>query len=312
MKNVTLPFIIITLLCSFAITSFAQDNFKISVQGTLKDPNGLAVDDGSQTITFRLYDAATGGNVVHEETADVQVRGGVYSYLLGSADPVNNPLVPADFDVTLFLSLEISGSELFPRTEMTYSPYSLSVSTAQQATRIASGDKACSGSVGDIKYSILTPAQFEMENGDCWVPMDGRNIPGTKLADNYGWSSVPDMSGLFIRASEFSGGADYDTGRSSSSPVAGYQADQNDSHSHSFSGSTNSAGSHSHSWTLPGDNGTGSSVTGRFHGASSSTQTRTTSSSGSHSHSFSGSTSSSGGSEARPRNRNFYVYIRVD
>jgi hypothetical protein len=305
MKN----FLPVFLIAAFAVLSLpvlAQDQgFKISVQGTLKDANGLAVEDEPQNITFRLYTAAQGGDVVHEETADVQVRGGVYSYLLGS----NAPLQPEDFNTTLYLSLEINNNELFPRTEMTYSPYSLSVSTAQQSIRLLSGSETCSGSVGDIKYSILTPDQFAMENGDCWVPMDGRDISGTKLADNYGWASVPDMSGLFIRAHEFSGGANYDTDRTASSPVGEYQADENERHSHTMQ----SAGSHSHTFTEEG----GTHSTRGYAGSSDNTMQRvdsvdsnsgTTNSAGSHTHTI----NNSGGDEARPRNRNFYVYIRVD
>ena len=302
---------------ALALPALAQNNFKISVQGTLKDPNGLAVDDGQQSITFRLYDQAQGGNVVHEETADVQVRGGVYSYLLGT----NAQLEPEDFNGTLFLSLEINGNELFPRTEMTYSPYSLSVSTAQQAIRLTSGTETCSGSVGDIKYSILNPTQFANENGDCWVPMDGRGIAGTKLANNYGWSSVPDMSGLFIRAQEFAGGADYDTDRTSNSSVGEYQADDNKRHSHGHSLGTSGAGGHSHTFTqyswhrsFKGENGTDAerTIVRGTSGTNISSLNRSTSSVPNHSHSITGSISNSGGDEARPRNRNFYVYIRVD
>ena len=220
-----------------ALPVLAQDSkFKISVQGILKDPNGLAVDDGLQTITFRLYNQAQGGDLKHQEIADVQVRGGVYSYLLGTETTLDS----AAFNETLYLSLEIAGNELFPRTEMTYAPYALSVEFAQQAIlaasavladtaqtskKLLSGPETCSGSVGDIKYSILTPDQFVMENGDCWVPMDGRDIPGTKLADDYGWASVPNMSGLFIRSAEFhvAGQDDYDPNRNESTEVGHYQ-----------------------------------------------------------------------------------------
>ncbi|MCR9099759.1 MAG: hypothetical protein NXI25_07380 [bacterium] len=306
MKN----FLPVFLIAAFAVLSLpvlAQDQgFKISVQGTLKDPNGLAVDDGPQNITFRLYTAAQGGDVVHEETADVQVRGGVYSYLLGS----NAPLQPEDFNTTLYLSLEINNNELFPRTEMTYSPYSLSVSTAQQSIRLLSGSETCSGSVGDIKYSILTPDQFEEENGDCWVPMDGRDIAGTKLADNYGWNTVPDMSGLFIRATEYNDGND--PGRS---PMTGVtlQDDETKSHNHYVDLVTSTNGAHSHTvldryqsfesngWTDGGADYALYSET-----------TNTTSTDGNHNHTVQGNSNSSGGAESRPKNMNFYVYIRVD
>jgi len=224
MKNLLQTICATFLFAALACTATAQDeDFKISVQGTLKDANSLAVDDGQQTITFRLYDAMTGGTVKHEETADVQVRGGVYNYLLGT----NAELEPEDFVTALYLSLEIGGNELFPRTQMTYSPYSLSVSTAQQAIRLTSGTETCSGSVGDIKHSILNPTDFAMENGDCWVPMDGRAISGTKLTDTYGWANVPDMSGMFVRATEYNDGNDPDRTAMSAPTI---QDDENKEH----------------------------------------------------------------------------------
>lgn len=72
---------------------------------------------------FRLYSVATGGSVLWEETADVNILGGVYSHLLGSV----NPLGPANFGGTLFLGVTPgSGAELSPCTEMTYAPYACS------------------------------------------------------------------------------------------------------------------------------------------------------------------------------------------
>lgn len=297
---------------ALAFTATAQDeDFKISIQGTLKDANSLAVEDGQQTITFRLYDDMTGGTVKHEETADVQVRGGVYNYLLGT----NEELEPEDFVTALYLSLEINGNELFPRTQMTYSPYSLSVSTAQQAIRLTSGTETCSGSVGDIKHSILNPTEFADENGDCWVPMDGRAIPGTKLADTYGWSSVPDMSGLFVRATEYNDGND--PGRTAMSAPS-LQGDEIKEHQHT--GETDNTtstmqhgGAHQHSIKYSnGDTGHGNAVDGAANDGFLQTQND-----GAHSHTMnphkhSFTTDNSGGDESRPKNMNFYIYIRVD
>jgi len=317
MKNLLQTICTTLLFAALAFTATAQDeDFKISVQGTLKDANSLAVDDGQQTITFRLYDAMTGGTVKHEETADVQVRGGVYNYLLGT----NAELEPEDFVTALYLSLEIGGNELFPRTQMTYSPYSLSVSTAQQAIRLTSGAETCSGSVGDIKYSILNPTDFAMENGDCWVPMDGRDIAvDSKLSQAYGWSSVPDMSGMFVRATEYNDGRD--PGRPAmSAPTV--QDDENKEHDHPHNITVDFGGAHQHFINVQRDyayeDGDGGNTVN--YGATpdddfTSTNLFTSTSSsynGSHSHTVSGTVQNSGGNEARPKNMNFYIYIRVD
>ena len=226
MKNLLWSICTTFLFVALAFTATAQDdNPKISIQGTLKDANSIAVDDGQQTITFRLYDAKTGGTVKHEETGDVQVRGGVYNYLLGTEEDLD----PEAFETPLYLSLEVNGNELFPRTPMTYSPYSLSVSTAQQAIGLTSGTKTCSGTVGDIKYSILNPTQFAMVNGDCWVKLDGGDITGSALASMINVDTVPDMSGLFIRATEYNDGND--PGRMAMSDPT-MQGDDNKEHDH--------------------------------------------------------------------------------
>lgn len=298
----TKPLFFVFVFLMIGVTVYAQENnLKISVQGTLKDPNGLAVDDGPLSITFRLFDQAVGGTVKHEETATVQVRGGVYSYLLGTETSFDSLSI---FDKTLYLELTIDGEPLNPRSQMTYAPYSLSVENANQATladsakvaatadtaqtaqtasRLLSGPNSCSGAVGDIKYSILTPDQFVMENGDCWVPMDGRGIIGSKLEDDYGWDAVPDMSGLFIRAQEFDGGADYDPDRTSNSLVGEYQADELKRHRHLHVRTTNYINRGS----------SGGQATVRQGNVDANTQY-------------------AGGNESRPRNRNFYVYIRVN
>lgn len=317
MKNI-LSTLLLLAFAAFCLPLAAQDeDFKISIQGTLKDANSLAVEDGQQTITFRLYDDMTGGTVKHEETADVQVRGGVYNYLLGT----NEELEPEDFVTALYLSLEINGNELFPRTQMTYSPYSLSVSTAQQAIRLTSGTETCSGSVGDIKHSILNPTEFAEENGDCWVPMDGRNIPGTKLADTYGWSSVPDMSGLFVRATEYNDGND--PGRTAMSAPS-LQGDEVKAHNHFIDLQTDMEGDHSHSYTdyYDDDENDGYEFTrgnpadreaqGDSDGTVRGGDNRDTGGDGAHDHSVSGNSESAGGAESRPKNMNFYIYIRVD
>lgn len=52
--------------------------------------------------------------------------------------------------------------------------------------------------IGEIKQSILTPAQFQSLNGDCWKLMNGQSISGTDLAQ-LGITSAPDARGGFLR-----------------------------------------------------------------------------------------------------------------
>jgi len=158
---------VLALACLLAAPLSAQTNPKISVQGTLKASNGATVADGTYAVTFNLYDVAIGGTPLWFEDAMVEVLGGIYTHYLGT----NKPLVAADFAKPLFLGVKVNNYELVPRTEFSYAPYAFSVATV-----------SCSGAVGDVKYSILNPTDFVKENGDCWVPMDGRSLAGSRLA----------------------------------------------------------------------------------------------------------------------------------
>lgn len=56
-----------------------------------------------------------------------------------------------------------------------------------------------SGTLGDVKYSILAPTEFQKLNGNEWSLMDGQSIVGTKLSQMTGRSALPDARGMFIR-----------------------------------------------------------------------------------------------------------------
>jgi len=283
------------LLIVFLMTNAlsAQELPTISIQGTLKDANGASVSDGVYAVVFRLFNQEVGGNPVWQEEATVEVIGGIYSHYLGSV----NPLVSADFGSTLFLGLKVGSFELNPRTRMTYAPYTF-----------ASATVVCSGALGDVKYSILNPAKFAEENGDCWVPMDGRSIAGSRLSASLGISNLPDAGGTFFRAQEFATSPDYDRGRNSGSPIATVQGDDVKPHNHSM----NPAGSHSHQFdrlttTVPTGVPCGSNCYANVLLPTGYTTVNTTSV-GDHTHTI----NNNSGDETRPVNLNLWAYIRIN
>lgn len=104
-----------------AVQTEAQTN--LSVQGTVQEFDGSAVENGNYDITFKLYEVETGGTAVWSETQSVRVTGGVYSVLLGEVTPLT-----AAFNTTYFLGITLPGGpELFPRSRLTSSPYALSL-----------------------------------------------------------------------------------------------------------------------------------------------------------------------------------------
>lgn len=268
-------------------------NPKISIQGTLKTADGTTVGDGTYNVTFRLYNAinAAEGSHLWQEAATVEVTGGIYSHYLGSVTPLN----PANFSTTLYLGVKVGSYELTPRTELSYSPYSFAVYSA-----------VCSGAVGDVKHSILNPTQFATVNGACWVPMDGRSIAGSQLATITGMTNVPDAGGLFVRNQEFSGGANQDPDRTSSSPIATYQDQAVISHNH---GVNDPGHSHGFNDIRHGDGGDKCNCAGSGGTASRGTTTENNNTFGV---STGISIQNAGGSETRPKNMNLWVYIRIN
>lgn len=321
MKNFLL--LVVTLLCFTVLTHELRaqsQSPKISVQGVLKDDNAVDASDGTYDITFRLYNTAVDGSPIWEETAPVEIKGGVYSHLLGS----ETVLTGSVFNNIVYLGVVIGGIELAPRTKMTHAPYALSVASTQ---RIESG--GCSGAVGDVKYSILAPDDFAQENGDCWVPMNGAGIDGSLLASMYNITTTPDMSGSFLRAQEYNDGNDPD--RTPASAVALAQNDANKPHAHTMS----TAGAHNHDYDdayfrnfrTNTNSSSNTDVTVNRNGGFSSwlyypndflypSRARlenklfsaTTESAGEHTHSI----NASGEIESRPKNMNFYIYMRVN
>jgi hypothetical protein len=135
MKNLSLklalllPFVILLL----SLTAEAQSK-KISMQGFLKDANGKAVADGNKVLTFKIYDASSGGSAIWTKTfSQVNVVGGVYAVQLGPSDG-SIEISTLLWDVPYFVGITVeSEPELTPRTEFTYAPYTFAVNKANFA-----------------------------------------------------------------------------------------------------------------------------------------------------------------------------------
>ena len=109
--------------CLLAFAKNANAQATLSVQGSLQNFNGTAVDNGVYDITFKLYTTDNGGTAIWSEVQSVSVVSGVYSVHLGEVNPLD-----VSFDQTYYLGLTIPGGpEHTPRARMTASPYALSL-----------------------------------------------------------------------------------------------------------------------------------------------------------------------------------------
>ncbi|MBN2761574.1 MAG: putative metal-binding motif-containing protein [Bacteroidales bacterium] len=90
---------------------------------------GLPVEDGDYTVTFSIYNAATGGIALWTETQTINVTGGIYSVLLGSTNPVEASLFTA---AERYLGVAVGEDpEMIPRKQIVSVPYVLQAKTAE-------------------------------------------------------------------------------------------------------------------------------------------------------------------------------------
>lgn len=97
----------------------------INFQGILKDGSGNPVANGSYSVTFTIYDAATGGNNLWTETQSVSTTSGLFAVLLGSANPVPDAVFN---DTSLWLGTTVSPDpEMTPRQRLVSVAYAYRV-----------------------------------------------------------------------------------------------------------------------------------------------------------------------------------------
>ena len=84
----------VTLVMMGALLIVARDDRKLRIEvgygleGVLTDASGTVVADGNYNLTFKLYEAATGGSAIWTETQTVAVSNGVFAAILGSVTPI--------------------------------------------------------------------------------------------------------------------------------------------------------------------------------------------------------------------------------
>ncbi len=102
-----------------------------SYQGTLRLANGT-LPTGPYTVTLNIYNAVTGGTPLHSETfANVPVRNGSFSVVVGDATPIN----PAVFDnANLYIGITVAPDpEMLPRQRLFPVPWAMQAGTAAKA-----------------------------------------------------------------------------------------------------------------------------------------------------------------------------------
>jgi hypothetical protein len=183
----------------------------LSFQGTLRDGNGSLVPDGDYQVTFRIYDVASAGDALWEETQQAPVNGSVISAVLGEIMPLSLP-----FDTPYWLGVQLGDDpELEPRVALTASPYSLNVAdgrvvkslnTLTDDVSLVGGDDilvtqvgqtitisgtGSSAGGGEIAYpdglAGLTPVTFQVYSGHDYLVATGKNLYITNVYNPGGY-----------------------------------------------------------------------------------------------------------------------------
>ncbi|MBN8572475.1 MAG: hypothetical protein J0M05_01050 [Candidatus Kapabacteria bacterium] len=124
------------LLTCVAVNTSAQTAGvprQISYQGVLHQGDKVS-PDGMYSVTLALYDKATGGQPLWQETQTVEVKGGLFNIILGQYVPLSAPL-PTD----AWVGISFNSMGEMPRTKLTSVPYAFNAVTAQSLMPNATG-----------------------------------------------------------------------------------------------------------------------------------------------------------------------------
>ena len=303
----------------------------MNFQGRLTKKDGTPVTDGFYTVTFSIYDAQTGGNLLwKEQSASVYSRNGVIAILLGNITPLTDSI----FNGTVWLEMQVNtDAPLSPRQRVTSVAFAFKANTVPDKSittaKIADGAITAAKLAPQIFQGSVPPGVVIAYAGatvpDGYLMCDGKAISRTQypalftaigvahgIGDAISTFNLPDYRGLFLRMVDGAAGRDPDvTGRTAmanggntGNTVGSVEFDIFGIHSHGV----NDPG-HSHTTTVnnygAGDTvgyQTSATVDGRvFNGFN----TWTTDGS------FTGiSIRNTGGNETRPKNAYVYYIIK--
>ena len=106
---------------------------QVSYQGYLTNAANQPVSNGTVQMVFKLYDAATGGNLLWSETQPtVAVANGIFNVVLGSLTPLALP-----FDKQYYLGVTVgTDAEMTQRQALKATPYALNAAALSSSATV--------------------------------------------------------------------------------------------------------------------------------------------------------------------------------
>ena len=131
--------LLLLLMLFISDVSFAQIPEHLSVQAKVAKKDGTILN-GSYPVTFRIYEADSGGTALWSEAQTVTISQGILDTVLGTSTAFTEDMT---FHAPYWLSIEIgSDGEMTPRIRLTGAPYALNAKKVGNisATQIVRND----------------------------------------------------------------------------------------------------------------------------------------------------------------------------
>ena len=163
-------FLVVTLICLvIPVICLAVPNV-MSYQGKLNDRAGNPIN-GSKSIIFTIYDAATGGTALWSEMQNVVVTNGILNVELGSVATIPNTLFNSD---NRFLGIKFANdSEMTPRQRIASGAYAFKAKMYESSDRLT--NYLGLSNLRNMQLGIIDLGGGQTDGwGEVYVDSDGR------------------------------------------------------------------------------------------------------------------------------------------
>jgi microcystin-dependent protein len=171
----------------FAANTFADIPKTLNYQGRLMNTVGQPVIDGQYSVTFRLYDALTGGDMEWSEIQTVSTTNGYFHTVLGNISVFSSNI----FDQALWIEMQIgSAAAMTPRQQLGTAAYAMTVAdgaiiTSKIADGAVTADKIADGAIGTVMTSDGSITSLKLaDNAVTTVKIADGAITSSKVAVN--------------------------------------------------------------------------------------------------------------------------------